>query len=99
MEAQAGTPTYVESSRDGAVMVEVDGDGLVRRVQIEPEVNATWSAAVLAERIYHLYTLAVMRARCDHLQAMNAAGADLPPSEAWPGREQVEAYRRRWLTF
>ena len=97
METQ--TPTYVESSRDGAVMIEIDSDGLVQRVQIEPVVNAAWRADVLAERLAHLYTLAVMRARCDHLRRMNEAGADLPPSDTWPGPEQVAAYRARWLTF
>ena len=42
----------MESSRDGAVMVEIDSDGLVQRVQIEPEVNAEWTAEVLAERLF-----------------------------------------------
>ena len=99
MQTQTESPTYVESSRDGAVMVEIDSDGLVQRVQIEPEVNAEWTADVLAERLFHLYTLAVMRARCDHLRRMNEAGADLPPSDAWPSQEQVAAYRARWVTF
>ena len=54
---------------------------------------------MLAERLFHLYTLAVMRARCDHLRRMNEAGADLPPSDAWPSQELVAAYRARWVTF
>ena len=77
METQAEAPTYVESSRDGAVMVEIDGVGFARRVQIEPEVNAEWTAEQLADRLFHLYTLALMRARCDQLHQMNEEGADL----------------------
>jgi len=99
MQTQTQTPTYVESSRDGAVMIEIDSDGLVQRVQIEPIVTAEWTADLLAERLRHLYTMAVMRARCDHLHRMNEAGADLPPSDIWPGPEQVATYRARWLTF
>ena len=30
---------------------------------------------------------------------MNEAGADLPPSDAWPSQELVAAYRARWVTF
>jgi hypothetical protein len=99
MELQTRAPLYVESSRAGDVMIEIDGDGLVTRVQIEPEVSAEWTADDLAERLYRLYTLALLRARHDHLKRMNAAGADLPPTDNWPSREQVEAYRTRWVTF
>ena len=99
METQAEAPTSVESSREGAVMVEIDGVGFARRVQIEPEVNAEWTAEQLADRLFHLYTLALMRARCDQLHQMNEEGADLPPSEAYPSKDEVAAYRAQWITF
>lgn len=43
--------TYLETSRGGALLVELDSTGAVVRVQIEPEVNASWSAETLSERL------------------------------------------------
>jgi hypothetical protein len=70
-ETETEGRTYVEASRDGALMLELDRRGNVLRVQLEPEVNATWTAELLSERILRLYTLALMRARSDELGRMN----------------------------
>src|SRR6185437_1211033 len=72
--------TYVESSRDGALMVELDHNGAALRVQLEPEVNATWTAELLAERVLRLYTLALMRCRRDQLARMNERALVRPPA-------------------
>ena len=97
--ATAAASTYVETSLDGVLLVEVDRAGFVRRIQIEPEVNATWTADELGERLFHLYTLALMRCRSDVLSEINAAGADRPPDANYPSRDEVAAYRARWIRF
>lgn len=74
-EAETQERTYVETSRTGALLVELDGTGGVVRVQLEPEVNATWSADTLSERLMHLHRLALMRARFAQRQRMNELGA------------------------
>ena len=91
--------TYVESSRDGALMVELDRNGAAVRVQLEPEVNATWTAELLAERVLRLYTLALMRCRRDQLARMNERGADQAPSDVYPTEAEVDAYRDRYIDF
>lgn len=97
--ATAAASTYVETSLDGVLLVEVDRAGFVRRIQIEPEVNATWTADQLAERLFHLYTVALMRCRSDVLSEINAAGADRPPDANYPSRDEVAAYRAQWIRF
>jgi len=97
--ATAAASTYVETSLDGVLLVEVDRGGFVRRVQLEPEVTATWTADDLAERLFHLYTLALMRSRSDILAEINAAGADRPPDANYPSRDEVAAYRTQWIRF
>ena len=97
MEIETEDRTYVESSRDGAVMLELDKNGNVLRVQLEPEVNATWTAEMLGERILRLYTVALMRARCDERARMNDRGADMPPDEIYPSEAEVAAYRDRHI--
>lgn len=99
METETEDRTYVESSRDGALMLEVDNNGNVLRVQLEPEVNATWTAEMLSERLLRLYTLALMRARCDQLARMNERGANMPPDEVYPSEAEVAAYRNRCIDF
>lgn len=92
--------TYVEYSRDGALMVELDSNETVVRVQIEPEVNASWTAELLAERVRHLHTVALMRVRCDSLAAMNERGANIAPGTgAYPMAAEVDEYRRRYIDF
>ncbi|WP_273735413.1 hypothetical protein [Mycolicibacterium septicum] len=91
--------TYIETSRSGALMVELDATGAVVRVQIEPEVNASWTAEVLGERLVHLHTAALMRARCDERQRMNDRGADLPPGAVYPSEADVAAYRSCHIDF
>lgn len=98
-ETTTAEQTYVESSRDGALMVELNRLGSVVRVQIEPEVNATWTADVLSERVKHLYTLALMRARLDSLAEMNERGADLAPGGAYPMASEITEYRNRYIDF
>jgi hypothetical protein len=90
--------TYVEQSRDGVLTVSLDSRGTVA-VQLEPEVNQTWSAEMLSERVFHLYTLAQMRARCDERQRMNERGMDMPPSEVFPGADDIARYRTRFIDF
>lgn len=87
-------PTYLESSADGAVMVELDGVGRLVRCQLEPEVNASWSADVLADRIVRLYRLALMRARCAERLRINEQGAAMAPTTAYPTQTEVDEYRR-----
>ncbi len=99
MEIETEDRTYVESSRDGAVMIELDRDGHALRVQLEPEVNATWTADTLAERLRRLHTLALMRARCDQLARMNERGANMPPDNTYPSEAEVAAYRARYVDF
>lgn len=99
MAAEAQDRTYVEFSSDGALMIELDRHGNLLRCQLEPEVNASWSAELLGERILRLYTLALMRARCDELARMNERGADMPPSELYPSAAQVADYRARYVNF
>lgn len=91
--------TYIETARSGALMVELDSTGAVVRVQIEPEVNAAWTAETLGERLVHLHTAALMRARCDERQRMNERGADLPPNAVYPSDADVAAYRSRNIDF
>ncbi|MCV7289150.1 hypothetical protein H7J87_27865 [Mycolicibacterium wolinskyi] len=98
-EATTTEQTYVEYSRDGALMVELDANE-VPRVQIEPEVNATWTAEELSERVLHLYKVALMRVRCDSLAAMNERGANIAPgTAAYPMASEIDEYRRRNINF
>lgn len=97
--AATAASTYVETSLDGVLLIEVDRAGFVKRVQCEAEVNATWTADQLAERLFHLYTVALMRSRSDVLSEINAAGADRPPDANYPSRDEVAAYRSRWIDF
>lgn len=101
MPTETGTQqrTYIETSRSGALLVELDSSGAVVRVQLEPEVNATWSADTLAERLLHLHRLALMRARFAQRQRMNELGADMPPSDVYPGEADIAAYRAEHLDF
>jgi len=99
MDIETENRTYVESSRDGALMVELDRNGAAVRVQLEPEVNATWTAELLAERVMRLYTLALMRCRRDQLARMNERGADQAPSDVYPTEAEVDAYRDRYIGF
>jgi DNA-binding protein YbaB len=87
-------PTYLESSANGALMVELDAQGEVLRVQIEPDVMASWSATVLADRITRLHRLALMRSRAARLVVMNEQRAKLAPTRAWPSRAEVDEFRR-----
>jgi hypothetical protein len=98
-ETDTQNRTYLESSRDGAVMLELDKDGHTLRVQLEPEVNATWTADLLAERLVRLHTLALMRARCDQLAQMNERGANMPPDDVYPSEAELAAYRATYLDF
>ena len=99
MEIETEGRTYVEASRDGAVMLELDKDGNVLRVQLEHEVNVTWTAAMLSERLLRLHTLALMRARCDQLARMNERGANMPPNDVYPSEAEVASYRDRHIDF
>ena len=99
MEIEIEDRTYVESSRDGAVMLELDKDGATLRVQLEPVVNATWTAEMLSARLLRLHTLALMRARCEQLARMNERGANMPPGDVYPGEAQVVSYRDRYIDF
>lgn len=86
--------TYLEASSDGAVMVELDGMGRLLRCQLEPEVNASWTADVLADRIVRLYQLALMRARCAERERINEQGAGIAPTTTYPTPSEVDEYRR-----
>ena len=99
MDTEIEDRSYVESSRGGAVMVELDRRGHVLRVQLEAEVNATWSADLLGERIVALYTVALMRARCDERARMNERGADMPPGEVYPSQDEIARYRADHVDF
>jgi hypothetical protein len=46
-----------------------------------------------------LYTVALMRCQSDILSEINAAGADRPPDANYPSRDEVAAYRARWIRF
>ena len=98
-EAETEERTYVETSRTGALLVELDASGGVVRVQLEPEVNAAWSADTLTERLLHLHRAALMRARFAQRQRMNQLGADMPPHDAYPGESDIQAYRAQYLDF
>jgi hypothetical protein len=98
MPTETEVRTYVEQSRDGVLTVSLDSRGTVA-VQLEPEVNQTWSAELLSERVFHLYTLAQMRARCDERLRMNERGMDMPPSEVFPGEGDIARYRTRFIDF
>jgi DNA-binding protein YbaB len=98
-EVETAERTYVETSRSGLLLVELDGTGGVVRVQLEPEVNATWSAKTLSERLMHLHRLALMRARFAQRQRMNQLGADMPPDDIYPSESEIAAYRARYLDF
>ena len=101
MTSETGTEqdTYLETSRGGALMVELDATGAVVRVQIEPEVNASWSADTLGERLLFLHHLALMRVRCAQRQRMNELGADMPPSDVYPSEDEIADYRARNINF
>lgn len=98
MQTKTEVRTYVEQSRDGVITVSLDSDNKVQ-VQLEPEVNQSWSAEMLSERVFHLYTLCQMRMRCDERLRMNERGADLPPSEVFPGPNDITAYRTKHIDF
>jgi hypothetical protein len=98
MPTETEVRTYVEQSRDGVLTVSLDSRGSVT-VQLEPEVNRTWSAEMLSERVFHLYTVAQMRARCDERLRMNDRGMDMPPSEVFPGASDIAQYRARFVDF
>ena len=98
-EAETQERTYIETSRTGALLVELDAGGGVVRVQLEPEVNAAWSADTLSERLMHLHRLALMRARLAQRQRMNELGADMPPDDTYPSESEIQAYRARYLDF
>lgn len=98
-EADTDERTYVETSRTGLLLVELDGTGGVVRVQLEPEVNATWSAETLSERLMHLHRLALMRARFAQRERMNELGADMPPDDTYPSEAEIAAYRAKYLDF
>jgi DNA-binding protein YbaB len=101
MQSETGIEncTYIETSRGGALMVELDSTGGVVRVQIEPEVNASWTADTLGERLVHLHTLALMRVRCDERKRMNERGADMPAGGVYPSEAEITAYRSRYIDF
>jgi len=98
MPTETEVRTYVEQSRDGVLTVSLDSRDTVA-VQLEPEVNQTWSAEMLSERVFHLYTLAQMRARCDMRRRMNERGMNMPPSELYPGEGDIARYRARFVDF
>jgi hypothetical protein len=98
MPTETEVRTYVEQSRDGVLTVSLDSRGTVA-VQLEPEVNQTWSAEMLSKRIFHLYTLAQMRARCDERLRMNERGMDMAPSEVFPAAGEIAQYRARFIDF
>ena len=98
-EADTAERTYVETSRTGLLLVELDGTGGVVRVQLEPEVNATWSAETLSARLMHLHRLALMRARFAQRERMNELGADMPPDDTYPSEAEIAAYRAKYLDF
>ncbi len=92
--------TFVESSRDGALMVELDARGFLVRCQLEPVVNATWTAELLAERIVRLYTLALMRVRLEQMRRINDRGGEVTPGDGvYPSPAEVDEYRRTHLDF
>lgn len=101
MQSEADTQkrTYLETSRTGALLVELDPSGGVVRVQLEPEINATWSAETLSERLLHLHRLALMRVRFAQRKRMNELGADMPPDDIYPSESEIAAYRARYLDF
>ena len=98
-EADTDERTYVETSRTGLLLVELDGTGGVVRVQLEPEVNATWSAESLSERLMHLHRLALMRACFAQRERMNELGADMPPDDTYLSEAEIAAYRAKYLDF
>ena len=93
-----GVQRWVEQSRDGLVTVSLDARDVVR-VQLEPEVTRSWTAQMLSERVFRLFTVAQMRARCEERQRMNERGMDMPPNEVFPGPAEIAAYRSRFIKF
>jgi DNA-binding protein YbaB len=93
-EQTPADPTVVEWSGDGLLMVAVDWSGEAVRVQLEPEATRSWTADVLADRIARLHRLALMRARAEKRAQVNETGAALPTTPGWPGRAEVDEYRR-----
>ncbi|MCV7200823.1 hypothetical protein H7J71_02200 [Mycolicibacterium peregrinum] len=99
-EVRSPVRTYVEYSRDGALTVELDGDEAVVRVQVEPEVNATWTAQEVSSRVLRLHTVALMRKRCEDRDQMNDRGAGIPPGHpVFPTASEVAEYRHRFINF
>ena len=90
-ETETRQITYIETSRSAELLVELDSNGEVVRVQLEPEVNATWSSETLSERLLHLHRLALMRARHAQRLRMNELGADMAPSDVYPGEAAWKA--------
>lgn len=95
---ETGVQTWVEHSRDGLVTVSLDSRDTVA-VQLEPEVCRDWTAGMLSARVFHLYTLAQMRARCEARRQMNELGLDMAPNELFPGPAEIAAYRARHIDF
>jgi hypothetical protein len=82
--------TFVESSSDGFLTIELDAAGGVVRCQVEPEVMVAWTADVLADRVMRLHRLVLMQVRC--AQRIAAWLVEIAP--AFPTRQDVAEYRR-----
>lgn len=94
-EQQEVLPTVAEWSADGALMVELDWQGLAVRVQIEPQVTRSWTADVLADRVMRLHRLALMRARAEErMRLIEEQGTLWPTTSGWPSLTEVDEYRR-----
>lgn len=97
--------TYAESSRDGVLALALDNTGAVLWCRLQTEVNQ-WGAHVLAVRIMRLYTLALMRARCQERSRIeNRFGPELAAEifsqapAAYPDKQTVKRYRQRCIDF
>jgi hypothetical protein len=81
--------TFMESSSDGLLTIELDAAGGLVRCQVEPEAMTSWTADELADRVIRLHRLVLMKVRC----AQRMAGlAELSPG--FPTRQDVAEYRR-----
>lgn len=104
--AEAKVRTYAESSRDGMLALALDHAGCVLWCRLEPQVNE-WATDVLADRIKHLYTLALMRGRCDHrLHLERRLGPKLTAElfsratgSACADKNAVKRYRQHHIDF
>lgn len=100
-----GSRTYAESSRDQALALALDDTGAVLWCRLQPEVNH-WDADLLADRVVRLYTLALMRARCDGRGRIEkgfgpelAADIFSKTPAAYPDKYAVKRYRQRCIDF